>query len=72
MSEPDKPNYLPGCHHTCTSSNLSPDPENIPLKVIDKLVEEKFGVPVSKDPNVATIQREQALVKDKREKKGIA
>lgn len=55
-------------HYTCTkTTGLSPDPERIPQETVDKLVEKYMGVEPSKDPVTARIQREQALVKYKRD-----
>ena len=57
-------------HYTCTKTNgLSPDPERIPQETVDNLVERYLGVKPSDNPMVAGIQREQALVKYKRDTK---
>lgn len=60
-------------HNTCTSNEkLEQTPgsrrENIRVEVLNKLYEQQHGVPISSDPVVARIQREQAIVKDKRQK----
>ncbi len=60
-------------HNTCTSNEkLEKTPgsqkESINVKVLNKLYEQQHGVPVSSDPVVARIQREQAIVRDKRQK----
>ena len=57
-------------HYTCTSTPLSDErgssPEHILVERLDKLHFQKTGTPISEDPIVATIQREQALVWHKR------
>lgn len=57
-------------HYTCTSTPLSEEPgsrpEHISTSRLDRLHEEQTGVPISNDPVVAVIQREQALVRHKR------
>lgn len=59
-------------HGTCTSTPLDQtpgsSPEHINTEVLDILHKEKTGVGISSDPTVARIQREQALVWDKRRK----
>ncbi|MDO8340840.1 MAG: hypothetical protein Q7T59_02620 [Candidatus Woesebacteria bacterium] len=61
-----------GDHSTCTSSPIANElgyhPEHLPREVLDQLYKKHFGTEVSTDPVVARIQREQALVKDKRSK----
>jgi len=62
-------------HNTCTSNpRLEQTPgssrENISVEVLNKRYEELHRTPVSKDPVVARIQREQANVEDKRQQKG--
>lgn len=61
-------------HNTCTSNpRLEQTPgsqrESINIDVLNKLYEQQHGTPVSTDPVVARIQREQAIVRDKREKR---
>ena len=61
-------------HNTCTSNEkLEQTPgsqrESINVDVLNKLYEQQHGVSVSSDPVVARIQREQAIVKDKRQHK---
>lgn len=62
-------------HNTCTSNEKLEQTsgsrrENINVEVLNKLYEQQHGVPISSDPVVARIQREQAIVKDKRQHKG--
>jgi len=63
---------ITGTHETCTSTSLDKTPGSVPehinIDVLNKRYQELFGTPVSKDPVVARIQREQALIKDKRQK----
>jgi len=61
-------------HNTCTGNEkLEQTPgsrkESINVEVLNKLYEQQHGVPVSSDPVVARIQREQAIVRDKRQQK---
>lgn len=61
-------------HYTCTSTPLDQTqgsrPENILAEVLNKRYQELYGTPISQDPIVARIQREQALVGDKRNRRG--
>ena len=61
-------------HETCTSTDLDRTrgsrPEHINIDVLNKLHKEKTGTDISIDPVVARIQREQAIVWDKRNKRG--
>lgn len=63
----------PQLHYTCTSTPLEKEPgskrEWINKERLDALYKEQTGTPISNDPAVAIIQREQALVKHKRENK---
>jgi hypothetical protein len=58
-------------HETCTSTPLdSTDgsaPERINANTLNKIYEKLYGTSVSSDPVVARIQREQALVRHKRQ-----
>jgi len=59
-------------HNTCTSNERlekteGSSRENISTGVLNKLYEKQRGTPVSNNPVVARIQREQAIVRDKRQ-----
>ena len=60
-------------HATCTSTPLDrtpgSSPEHINMSVLNELYRNQTGVNVSDDPVVARIQREQALVRDKRNRR---
>lgn len=60
-------------HETCTSTPLDKtagsSPEHIDRDLLNKLHEQQTGIQISDDPVVARIQREQAIVRDKRQKK---
>lgn len=61
-------------HNTCTSNKkLEQTPgsqrENINVDVLNRLYEKQHGFSVSNDPVIARIQREQAIVRDKREQR---
>lgn len=64
----------PEIHGTCTSTDLDQTsgskPELINANVLNDLYKKQTGVKISSDPVVARIQREQAIVKDKRQKRG--
>jgi hypothetical protein len=64
---------LPTFHNTCTSTPLEghngSTRESINTDVLNKLYKKQTGTTISDDPVVARIQREQALVRDKRLKK---
>ncbi|MBL7036233.1 hypothetical protein ISR94_00075 [Candidatus Microgenomates bacterium] len=59
-----------GDHNTCTSSPLAEelgyDPENLPVVVLNDLHKRQTGTDISRDLVTARLQREIALVKDKR------
>jgi hypothetical protein len=61
-------------HGTCTSTDLDSTPgsrpEHINVSVLNDLHEKQTGVCISSDPVVARIQREQAIARDKRVKRG--
>lgn len=61
-------------HGTCTSTPLDRTPGSRPEKIVAKVLDEKYkelyGTSVSQNPVVARIQREQALVEDKRNRRG--
>lgn len=61
----------PETHYTCTSTSLDKTPgsrpEHISMEVLNKLHEEQTGTPISSDLIVARIQREQAIMRHKRE-----
>lgn len=58
-------------HETCTSTPLDKTPgsapEKINVSVLNDVYERLYGTPISNDPVIARIQREQALVKHKRQ-----
>lgn len=60
-------------HYTCTSTRLERTPgsrkEHIDESAVDALVKKYFGF-LAKDQFARTIQREQALAKDKRDERG--
>lgn len=61
-------------HGTCTSTDLDKTPgskpEHINTEVLDTLYRKQTGVDISSNPVIARIQREQAIVRDKRQKRG--
>lgn len=62
-------------HNTCTSNEeLEKTPgsqrESISTDVLNGLYKQQHGAPISSDPVVARIQREQAIVRDKRRQRG--
>ena len=61
-------------HETCTGTNLDKSPgskpEHINTGVLNDLYKKQTGVTVSSNPIIARIQREQAIVNNKREKRG--
>ena len=61
-----------GDHETCTSSPIASkfgyDSEHLPSDVLNSLHKNQTGTEISGDPIIARIQREQALVRDKRSK----
>lgn len=62
-------------HGTCTSTDLDKTPgskpEHIDVSVLNELYKNQTGTSISSDPVVARIQREQAIVRDKRNKRGV-
>ena len=60
-------------HYTCTSTPLDKAPgsrpEYINMDILNKLHEQQTGTPISEDLVVARIQREQAIMRDKRKNK---
>jgi len=61
-------------HYTCTSTPLDKTEgsrtEHISVKVLNRLHETQTGTPISDNPAVAIIQREKAIMRDKRNRKG--
>lgn len=62
-------------HETCISTDLDKtpgsSPEHINKEVLNNLHKIQTGVPISINPAVARLQREQALARDKMKKLGI-
>jgi hypothetical protein len=60
-------------HYTCTSTTLDKTlgsrPEHINMDVLNRLHEEQTNTPISSDLAVARIQREQAIMRHKREER---
>jgi hypothetical protein len=69
------PDKIIETHETCTSTDLDKtpgsSPEHINKEVLNKLHESQTGLPISTNPVVARLQREQALTRDKMKKLGI-
>lgn len=61
-------------HGTCTSTDLDrtpgSSPEHINVDILNRLHQDQTGSAISDNPVVARIQREQAIARDKRQKRG--